>query len=395
MRVVHLADLHLGYRQYQRLTSDGVNQREADVALAFSRAIDRVIEIAPDLVVVAGDVFHQVRPPNPAILTAFAGFARLTRELPRAIVVMVAGNHDTPRSRDTVCILRLFAQLGVHVVEGAPTTLRFPDRELAVTCVPDVPRVDVPVEPDPALRFNVLVAHAEVRGLIPDVPGRERAALVLEADEVLNPAWSYVALGHYHVHRQVGPRAWYSGAIEYTSSNPWGERREERAARQDGKGIVEHDLVSGAHRFHPVQGARGLVDLQPVDGLGMGATELDARIADAVARCPGGIDNRIVRLVLRNVPRHVARDLGHRALREFRRRALHFHLDVRPPESVRTEASGAPGKRATLADTLRDRLHARPLDAEIARDRFVALGLDYLARVGSVTAVPPVEGGGP
>ena len=32
MRLVHLSDLHLGYRQYQRLTPGGINQREADVA---------------------------------------------------------------------------------------------------------------------------------------------------------------------------------------------------------------------------------------------------------------------------------------------------------------------------------------------------------------------------
>jgi hypothetical protein len=32
LRLVHLADLHLGYRQYQRLTPRGINQREADVA---------------------------------------------------------------------------------------------------------------------------------------------------------------------------------------------------------------------------------------------------------------------------------------------------------------------------------------------------------------------------
>ncbi|HEU4990688.1 MAG TPA: metallophosphoesterase, partial [Gemmatimonadaceae bacterium] len=65
MRVVHLSDLHLGFRQYQRLTPLGANQREADVALTFKRTVDRVIALHPDLVVIAGDVFHSVRPTNP------------------------------------------------------------------------------------------------------------------------------------------------------------------------------------------------------------------------------------------------------------------------------------------------------------------------------------------
>src|SRR6476619_7765867 len=101
MRLVHLSDLHLGFRQYQRLTPTGVNQREADVAVTFRTVIDRVIALKPELVIVAGDVFHTVRPTNQAILHAFLQFSRLVRELPSAFVVLVAGNHDTPRSSET------------------------------------------------------------------------------------------------------------------------------------------------------------------------------------------------------------------------------------------------------------------------------------------------------
>ena len=38
----------------------------------------------------------------------------------------------------------------------------------------------------------------------------------------------YVALGHYHVYREIAPNAFYSGSIEYTSPNVWGELVEER-----------------------------------------------------------------------------------------------------------------------------------------------------------------------
>src|ERR1041384_3677158 len=113
MRLVHLSDLHLGYRQYQRLTPPGVNQREADVAKTLAAAVDRIIELAPDAVLVAGDVFHTVRPTNQAILHAFLQFARLVRELPDAVIVMIAGNHDTPRTSETGGILPLLAQLGL------------------------------------------------------------------------------------------------------------------------------------------------------------------------------------------------------------------------------------------------------------------------------------------
>ena len=86
MRLVHLADLHLGFRQYQRLTPGGINQREADVARTFEAAIDRIIELAPEVVLFAGDIFHSVRPSNPAILHAFIHFSRLAQQLPQLIL---------------------------------------------------------------------------------------------------------------------------------------------------------------------------------------------------------------------------------------------------------------------------------------------------------------------
>src|SRR3954470_793131 len=101
MRLVHLSDLHLGYRQYQRLTPGGINQREADVAATFRTAIDRIIALRPSAVVIAGDIFHSVRPTNQAILWAFLQFSRLRQALPDAAIVLVAGNHDIPRLAET------------------------------------------------------------------------------------------------------------------------------------------------------------------------------------------------------------------------------------------------------------------------------------------------------
>lgn len=71
MRLIHLADLHLGFRRFQRLTPNGINQREWDVAMAFNRAVDKIIELAPDIVLIAGDVFHSVRPTNTSIVHAY------------------------------------------------------------------------------------------------------------------------------------------------------------------------------------------------------------------------------------------------------------------------------------------------------------------------------------
>ena len=269
VRLVHLSDLHLGFRQFQRTTPNGINQREADVAQSFTRAIDKLIELQPDIIVIAGDIFHTVRPTNPAILHAFNQFSRLMRELPEAIVVLVAGNHDMPRSSETTCILRLFTPLGMHVVDSEARRLQFPERGLSIYAVPDMPPGSVKLDPDPAFPINVLVLHGEVAGAIPThAEHLDRAALQIPAEDVSSPLWNYVALGHYHVYKKVAPNAYYSGSIDYTSSNIWGEVEEERA-QKIGKGMIEHDLVTGKHKFIRLPVTRDVIDLPMVDGRGL------------------------------------------------------------------------------------------------------------------------------
>jgi DNA repair exonuclease SbcCD nuclease subunit len=388
VRLIHLSDLHLGFRQFQRSTPQGINQREADVAETFTRAVDRIIALEPDLVLIGGDVFHTVRPTNPAILHAFAEFSRLARALPRSIVVIVAGNHDMPRSSESTCILRLFAPLGCHVIDRAPQRLAFPERDLSILAVPDLPPGSVPLEADPAARFNVLLIHGEVEGAMPAHAGHaERAALLIPAAAVSGPEWTYVALGHYHVCKRVGPNAYYSGSLDYTSTNVWSELAEERANRLPGKGFIERDLETGKQTFHPLRPAREFLDLGPLAARGLSAVDLDEAIADVVGRVPGGIDGKVVRLVVRDVPRHVTRELDHKKLRELQRRALHFQLDTRRPEVVRAEGSGAPGRRPSLADTLRESLRSRVLTSDIDRERLIQLGLYFLEEAERVGAV--------
>ena len=392
MRLVHLADIHLGFRQYQRQTPTGINQREADVATSLRRVIDKVIELRPDLVLIAGDVFHTVRPTNPAILHAFLEFRRLVGMLPDSRVVMIAGNHDTPRTAETGCILGLFKSLGIDVVYGDARRVAIDEHDLSILAVPDMPGVKPLLEPDPLVKYNILLLHGEIEGVLPKY-GREldRSPMEISRKDLAAEKWDYVALGHYHVYRSVAPNAFYSGSLDYTSTNPWGELAEERELGIGGKGIIEYDLTNKTLRFHSLPPTRPWVDLAPLSGAGLSPASLDEAIREALDGCDGGIDEKIVRLVVRDVPRHILRDLDHKALREYKRKALHFHLDTRRPEIVRPEkGQGAPGRRASLADTVRDKLRSRQLTENIDREALVELGLHYL-READLVAGPTVE----
>jgi hypothetical protein len=389
VRLLHLSDLHLGFRQYQRLTPAGINQREADVAAAFKRAIDRAIELRPDVILLAGDIFHSVRPTNPAILHAFHQFARLTQALPTTSVVMIAGNHDTPRSAETGCILRLFSPLGVHVVDAGPRRVHISEHDLSILAVPDLPGARIAFTPDPDSRHNVLLLHGEVEGVIPRGAVEERAAVEIPREALGVHRWDYVALGHYHVFRELAPNAYYSGSVEYTSANPWGELVEERASGLPGKGMIEYDVERRVHTFHPLESSRPLVDLPPFSARGLSASDVDSRIRERMDGCPGGIDEKIVRLVIRDIPRHIARELDHQQLRGYKRRALHFLLDTRRPEIIRVHGHGAPGRRPSLAETVREKLRSRVLESDIDREALVALGLRYLEEAETATPTQP------
>jgi hypothetical protein len=388
VKVAHLADVHLGFRQYHRLTGSGINQREADVAHAFRRAIDDVIAAAPDLVLIAGDLFNSVRPSNPAILDSFRLLHRLRSALPSAPVVIIAGNHDAPRSIETGTILRLFEAVdGIHVVADRPTDLAFEDLDAVVSCVPHPSLLSgsrPTLTPPDGPGRKILVTHGEVAGVFRrGTADHEAGAARVEPGELHADRWDYVALGHYHVAHQVAANAWYSGALEYASHNPWGELVDEaREGREGQKGWLLVEFGKDATvQFRPVQLARRVVDLPPIHASGLGAAELSAAIRTHVEDVPGGIDDQIVRQLAYDVPRPIARDLDHAMIREWKARALHFHLDLRRPQTQREVGVGSPGARQTLVDVLADYLSRRPLDAEVDRDRLVALGRQYMRDV--------------
>ncbi len=382
MKLAHLADLHLGFRQYHRQTPAGINQREADTAAAFRQAVDGVLAARPDVIVVAGDLFHSVRPTNAAIVFAFQQFQRLRAALPDTPIVLIAGNHDTPRSTETGSILRLFDELGVDVATHEARRFSYESLGLSILAVPHdaLVQAERPVlRPEGGAKYQVLVAHGEVDGVFPsDRSAVEYGGAVVQPEEFAAGEWSYVAFGHYHVQTPLGPRAWYCGALEYVSSNPWGELRDEAEKGVGAKAWLLVDLDTGVATPQPIVPARRVMDLPRIDGTDLSPEELQPLIAARVAEVPGGIANQVVRLVVTEVPRHVARQLDHAAIRGWKAEALHFQLDLRRPEPTRTTGVGAPGRRQTLPDLVSEYLGRRALPAGVDREAFVREGRELV-----------------
>jgi exonuclease SbcD len=382
VRLVHLSDLHLGYRQYQRLTPSGFNQREYDVARTFERAVARIIKLRPDLVLVAGDVFHSSRPTNAAILHAFRQFLQLRNELPDTRIVMIAGDHDTPRTTESGNILGLFAQIGISVAANDSRAIVIPELDTTVLAVPDIPGMPLPqlsLSAADRRRFNLLLLHGNVTEVVPQYYSElDRATNSLTRGDLQLSQWDYVALGHYHVHRMVAPNAYYSGSLDYTSLNVWFDKDQEEELGLEGKGFIEYDLGQKLMTYHTLEASRDFRQLKPLNARDMAPAEVDAAIRKAVDKIKGGIDDKVVRLVIKDISRQVSRELDHRALREYKKRALSFILDFRRPEATRRQAAGAPARRPSVSDVVREQLTTREIPSDLDRARLIDLGMKYL-----------------
>ncbi len=246
VRLVHLSDLHLGFRAYFHLER-GWNRRERDVASAFLAAVEQTARLQPDLVLITGDVFDGPNPPSTAFLTVHRALARLRRQLPDVPVLIIAGERDSPRSRaDPGPVAVLDSLPGVEAAVGAPRAVHLQALDAHALLVPFRAAADPPlpeVRPNPLARWNLLLVRGRPSGSGKGV-------------RVSPSEWNYVAVGGDHRPVAYRPNVRTAGAPERPGTCPWEEATEER-------GFLTFDLASGEAEFHPITG-RPVVDLAPV-----------------------------------------------------------------------------------------------------------------------------------
>ncbi len=349
-----MADLHLGYRQFTRLTKAGRNQREQDVSDTFLQAVAQIEALKPDLIVVAGDVFHVVRPSNQAIMDALAGFKRLSHVAP---TVVIAGNHEDKVNSETPCILPMLKRVGCLVVWDATASVG--GLPLTVVCVPERSALKWAGE----FSGDVLLLHGEVEGALPFATSHAIPKASIKAEK-----WAYIALGHYHVRTDLWPNGGYAGSLDYVSTDIWTEARAGVP-----KGFIEYDTETKARTFHPTS-PRVVGDLPVIDAMDWTFAKTEAAIIAAVEFC-GLPDGSIVRQRVTNLTRTewAGRDL--KAIRAAGKRFLTLQV---APAVRKSEPRKTPQERkATLEGDLKTLLNERPLPADISRERFVELGLQY------------------
>jgi len=329
---VHAADLHLGYSQY------GLEARREDFDKAFEELVSKTIELKPDFMIIAGDLFHHARPSNATLENAIRNFSRL-REA-GVPVLTVDGSHDSAPNIVTGTILNPLDSAGLicHLprhnracwrkqeccyVYGVPN---YRTRRKTEELLPAFMEQNKPT-PDQSL-FNIFVFHMAL-----DLPSVKPPYMEAEASPELVPeGFNYYAAGHIHSRYRENFKTGlliYSGCTETVNYDEAKDKKGFYHVKVDEKGEIIPEFIE-------LESPRKFIVLEQ-DFTGL----TSSRITESVVQLVKGADEEgvIIIPVLKGVlPAEASRaDVDVALIRSTAERALLVHPIVLLRESEVSE----------------------------------------------------------
>lgn len=238
--IAHLADIHLGKRQYN------IDFRENDVYELFNEAVDIALREHVNLMIISGDLFDEYRPRNKALKTAIEAFKKLIEHDIK--IILMPGDHDMPRSREMISFLVFKSIFDSIILLSTPndyeTKYIDSSNKIAIYAIPysrnktKVKKVMPEFLNKASLFFRenrdlkkILMAHYSIEEFFP-------------FDSVLSisdlPAIDYAAFGHIH-NRILGviPKG---GVLGYPGSIDIFDARDINDWLKNGKGFYIVDI---------------------------------------------------------------------------------------------------------------------------------------------------------
>jgi len=230
MQFIHMADTHLGYRQY------GLTERENDFLEVFDDIIEETVKERPDFVVHSGDLFEYSRPPTKALLTAQKGILRLKNE--KIPIYATAGNHDIVMRKNALPPQILYKDFGLKLISpknpyytegdvfigGAPYASKYNSKDL-------IERLENVEKASQNHKKRVLVVHQGIDLYLP----YEYEIKIGDIPKTFN----YCAFGHIH-ERIVDDFG--EGKLAYPGSTEVWRSNELEGYKKNGKGFYLVDL---------------------------------------------------------------------------------------------------------------------------------------------------------
>ena len=371
MRILHLADTHLGYSAYRKTTEEGINQREIDIYNAFIQCINYAVKRKPDLVLHAGDLFDSVRPTNRAITIAIQQILRLSKE--NIPFIVISGNHETPKLKETGNIFTIFEHLNhvypIHNNRYENVSLQIKNETVVIHAIPQCQNSKEfdsnfkKIAFDKKADYNILIAHGAVAG-IKEFKMNEFNELFIPVKNI-KQNFDYIALGHYHMYTKLQENTFYAGSTERLSFTEAGNQ----------KGFLEIELGQKLkHKFIPVN-TRIMIDVPPLDCSELNAEQILKKTKETILSIEP--KDKIIRIRLENIPSHVQRGIDFHQIRTLSKAAVHFEIKS---TSMKTDESAlAEGYTMTsLADEFEKFLNAQPFPE---KEMLKKLGLSYIHKI--------------
>jgi DNA repair exonuclease SbcCD nuclease subunit len=372
MKILHISDSHLGYSAYRKATPDGINQREIDTYNAFEQFIDYAVKSKPDLIIHAGDLFDSVRPNNRAITFAVDQVLRISDiGIP---FVIVAGNHEHPRLKETGHIFSIFEHMdNIYPIYNAKyETLKFNILKKKVT-VHAIPQCELKsqyeseiqkLKPDKNSEFNIFISHGAVSG-IQVFSMNEFNELIIPA-KALSEKFDYIALGHYHKFTKLARNAFYSGSTErfsYTDA-------------QDKKGFIEIELDKETLKSNFIElKIRPMVDQKPIECSNLKLEEIMKKIKDSVKDI--NPKDKTFRIILEDIPTQMYRNLDFSDIKKISSEAVHYEIKANITKDDESAIS-ANSKIDALTNEFKQFIDRQNLPE---KETLLELGIGYIDKI--------------
>lgn len=255
MRIAHISDTHLGYRQYN------LDERENDFYEVFDEAVEKAIEERADVLIHSGDLFDTPSPPIKALYSFKNALKKIDGKMK---VYTVLGDHDIPRRRGmppqklfNIRVLGIgeleYEEFDGNLIAGI-SNLRGRGIELLKE---ELCKFDAISE---KYKRSVLIAHQAIEKYLPF-----EGAFELKEDDLPRNA-SYYAFGHLHSRLTA---KFGNGYLAYAGSTDIIRRDEIGSWSKKGKGFYIVDLEDDV-TIHEIN-----LDVRPQVAVEIDQNELD------------------------------------------------------------------------------------------------------------------------
>ncbi len=230
MKFAHLADTHLGYRQF------GLIEREKDFYEVFEKVIDKIIDEKVDFVIHSGDLFETARPSPNALLVFQKGLLKLKGAgIP---MYAIAGNHDTVMRKGAIPPQVIFKKLGLKVI--SPINTHYTQGDIFIAGLPYYPSSQSKVLKSKLAELSKKAAEYDKTILVlhQGIDKYFGYQYELEIGEVPDN-FNYYALGH--IHKYIND-SFGEGKLVYPGSGEIWKTSELQDYKENGKGFVLVDF---------------------------------------------------------------------------------------------------------------------------------------------------------